>query len=122
MFEKAIRLKVRFNFKGLCSVEDLWDLTVQELDSIYQELSKEYESQQGVSLLVNTSNASRLTKLKMDLVKHIVEVKLQEAVDKEQRAAKKAKKQQLLEIIEQKQNAEFVDMSLEELQQLVDNM
>lgn len=122
MFEKASRLKVRFDFKGLCTVEDLWDLNVQQLDSIYQNLVKEYDSQQGVSLLNNTSNASRLTKLKIDLVKHVVTVKLQEEEERKDKTMKLAKKQQLLEIIEQKQNQEFTNMSLEELQELVSNL
>lgn len=34
IFEKATKEKYRFPFKGQVSVEDLWDLKLQDLDSI----------------------------------------------------------------------------------------
>lgn len=44
IFEFATRNKVRFSFKGLISVEDLWDLSLTNLDSIYKELNKSQSS------------------------------------------------------------------------------
>ena len=32
IFEYAVRNKVRFPFKGMISVEDLWDLSLTNLD------------------------------------------------------------------------------------------
>lgn len=34
IFEAATRYKYRFPFKGMISVEDLWDLKLQDLDSV----------------------------------------------------------------------------------------
>ena len=36
IFEAATRYKYRFPFKGMISVEDLWDLKLQDLDSVFK--------------------------------------------------------------------------------------
>ena len=51
MFEFATRTKMRFPFKGMISVEDLWDLSVKELDSIFKTLNAQVKKSQEESLL-----------------------------------------------------------------------
>ena len=41
MFEVATREKMRFPFKGMISVEDLWDLSVQNLDKVFKTLNSQ---------------------------------------------------------------------------------
>ena len=40
-FELATKEKYRFPFKGMIGVEDLWDLDVNQLDSVFKALNKE---------------------------------------------------------------------------------
>ena len=118
MFEKATRLKLRFPFRGQCSTEDLWDLGVRQLDEIYKALNGQLKAQQGDSLLDEKSDANETLELQINIVKHIVSVKLAEAEARENAAVRAAKKQKLLAKIEAKQDAALDDMSTEELQAL----
>ena len=38
IFELATREKYRFPYKGMISVEELWDLDIPELDRVYKSL------------------------------------------------------------------------------------
>lgn len=51
MFEIATRTKMRFPFKGMISVEDLWDLSVQNLDKVFKTLNSQRKEAQEESLL-----------------------------------------------------------------------
>ena len=55
MFEKASRMKLRFNTqRGVLSVEDLWDLPLIQLDNIAIALNKKLqESKPGLKTLPN---------------------------------------------------------------------
>ena len=109
-FERAARKKLRFDYKGQCSVEDLWDLSVEELDGIYQELAVEQEESAGKSLLKKASATNATLNLQVDIVKHIVEVKLAEDDAKKTRAANKMRKDKIAEILAKKQDQKLLDM------------
>ena len=122
MFEKAVRLKLRFNHKGLCTVEDLWDIPLESLDRIFKELNTKLKTQKEESLLENRSKEDEILDLKISIVKHIVEVRLSEQKARTDLAAKSAKKQKLLGIIAEKQDTELRDLSVDELTKLVDDL
>lgn len=120
MFERAARLKLRFSFKGLCTVEDLWDLTVEELDSIFKTLNKKLKEQEGESLLETKTSDDEALELKIDIIKHIVNVKQEERRQYMDQSLKASKKKKLLEIIAMKQDEQYKSMSLEDLNKLID--
>jgi hypothetical protein len=118
LFEEATRKKQRFQYKGICSVEDLWDLSVEELDSVYQTLRKQQEARSGDSLLNKRTQIDRTLQLQVEIVKHIVSVKLTEKEEKVAKAEKKQRKQKIAEIIAEKRDESLKNMSLEELEKL----
>jgi hypothetical protein len=122
MFEIATRNKFRFNYKGLCSVEDLWDLSVKALDSIFKELNSNLKQQKEESLLDVKTASDEVLDLKITIVKYIVEIKLAEKVAKENAAFKAAHKQKLMGIIETKQDDALHNMSVEDLTKLMENL
>lgn len=122
MFEKASRMKLRFNHKGLCSVEDLWDMPLRTLDGVFKELNAQAKAQKEESLLDQKSEADETLHLQINIVKHVVAVRLAERKEREDAAAKADRKQKILGIIAEKQDKVLYDLSLDDLKKLVDEM
>lgn len=122
IFEKAVREKTRFNFKGLISVEDLWDLPLESLDSIWCTLESDLEKLPKKSLLATSTKQRDEIEFKQEIIKHIVETKKAEKLANEQAKANATKKQMVLDIIEAKQNDDLKNMSVEELKKLAESL
>jgi len=122
IFERAAREKTRFNFKGLISVEDLWDLSLENLDSIWVALETDLEKLPKKSLLETNTKQRDEIEFKQEIIKHIVETKKAENAAAAQTKANAAKKQMVLEIIEQKKNENLKSLSIDELTQLAESL
>lgn len=121
MFEKAARLKLRWNYKGICSVEDLWDLHFESLDTIYRGLIKHVRTLNEESLLEEKSSESDILFLKIAIVKYIFGVKSNEKEERENNMIKAAHRENLLSILARKKTDALQELSEDELQQLIDN-
>ena len=119
MFEEASRNKIRFNYKGSLTTEDLWDLTVEELDAIFKSLNAKVKESKEESLLNKRTKKDEEVLLKVDIVRHIVEVKFKEAAEAEEAVANKAKKQKILEILAAKKDQDLYNKSIEELEAML---
>lgn len=122
MIEKATRMKARWVFRGQCSVEDLWDLEVEELDSIFKFLNAQSKQASEESLLGVPRKENEILAVKLGIVRHIVEVKLAEALARKETSERRARKSQLLEIVQSKQDEELKGKSLDELRQLISEL
>lgn len=120
IFEYATRNKVRFSYRGIISVEDLWDLSVIELDKIYKELNKKVKQSQEESLLSIKSEVDEELEVQIAIVKHIVAVKLAEQSAREKAAAKKEQRQKIMSIMAKKQDESLENASMEDLQKMLD--
>lgn len=122
IFEYATRNKVRFSYKGLISVEDLWDLSVTELDNIYKELNKRVKQSQEESLLAVKTEVDEKLEAMIAIVKHIVTVKLAEQDAREKAAAKKEQRHKIMAIMAKKQDESLENASMEDLQKMLDEL
>ena len=122
MFEIATRTKMRFPFKGLVSVEDLWDLSVKDLDGIFKTLNAQVKKSQEESLLATKTKEDETLAIQIEIVKHIVKTKLDEAETAKQSKELKEKKQKIMEIMAAKQDESLRNASVEELQAMLDNL
>ena len=119
LFENATRGKYRFSFKGSITVEDLWDLFPQNLDTIYKALIKELKQEQEESLLSEKTKADTVLDEKISIIRYIVSVKLKEAEDKKNEKALKDQKQKILSIIADKEDSELKGKSIDELKNML---
>ena len=119
IFEMATRNKFRFPYKGLISVEDLWDLGQVQLDSIYKNLNKEIKQIQEESLLSAKNSEDAELQAKIDIVKYIFTVKQQEAIQRGIDAENADKKRRIMEILAQKQDDSLMGKSEDELRKML---
>lgn len=123
MYKNATKQKLRYPTKrGQLSVEDLWDLPLTELDSLYATLSDEQEKSQRVSLLSKPTAKSAIDTLRIEILKDIVTTRLADAADKQNKAIKAQERIRILEAIERKKDNAFEEQSLEELQAALENL
>lgn len=122
MFEVATREKMRFPFKGMISVEDLWDLSVQNLDKVFKTLNSQRKEAQEESLLNTKSSEDERLDTQIEIVKYIVNVKLEEQAARVKDAENKEKKQKIMALMAKKDDEAMENMSKEELQRLLDEL
>nr|DAJ47664.1 MAG TPA: hypothetical protein [Caudoviricetes sp.] len=122
MFEYATRNKVRFPFKGQISVEDLWDLRANDLDTVFKTLNRQVKQSKEESLLTTKTAEDTVLDIQIAIVKHIFDIKMQEAnarlLDKEH----KAQKQKIMAILANKQELELQNKSVDELQKMLEEI
>lgn len=119
LFELATRNKMRFPFRGMISVEDLWDLSLTNLDSVFKTLNAEAKKFEEESLLNTKSKEDEEISNKIDIVKYIVNVKLEEKRAREDARKNAEMKQRLLEIKAKRQDAALENMSDEDLDKML---
>lgn len=122
LFEIATKKKYRFPYKGLISVEDLWDLNVLALDQIYKALNKTLKDMGEESLLKTKSTEEKDVENMVEIVKHIVSVKEQEKIDRLTKKENDAKKQRIMSIIADKEDKALTELSTEELRKMLDEL
>ena len=120
MFEIAIRSKFRFPFKGVVSVEDLFDLNVRDLDSIFKNLNSQLKQVNEESLLQVKTPQDQELDTKIKIVKYIFQVKQEEAEKQLQAKSLKEQKQKLMEIYASKKDEDLLKKSPEEIKAMID--
>ena len=121
MYKQAAQARARFPFRGNISVEDLFDLDLSELDSVYKTLKREQgETEDG--LLEERTEEQEFVGLKLAVVKDIFETKQAENAAREADTERKAQKQRILEIIAAKQDEALAGKSVDELTAMIERL
>lgn len=115
LFINATRNNYQFPFRGMVNVIDLWDLSLTNLDSVFKTLNAEAKKSEEESLLNTKSKEDEEISNKIEIVKYIVSVKLDEKKKREDAKKNTEMRQRLLEIKAKRQDAALENMSDEEL-------
>ena len=123
LFEKASRLKLRFSStKGLLTVEDLWDRTLQDLNTLAKSLNNALASTREEDFLEEESKEDVKIRLSFDVVLHILKTKKDESEKRKKDLDKKAEKEKILNVLAKKQEASLENMSEEALKKKLSNL
>lgn len=121
IFEIANKRKFRFQYMGLITVEDLYDLSKEQLNAIYQSLNESINVTQ-VTLLDKKSNEEENLDIMISIVQCIFDekVELENALSTARETY--AKKQKIMQIISAKQDEDLASSSIEDLQNMLDEL
>ena len=120
MHKQASRMKLRFQTsKGLLSSEELWDLSIADLDTLAVSLEKEYEKSDGKSFVRRKTEKDRTAKLRFDIVLDILQTKMEDNDAARNAADDKEHNEKILGMIAKKKEDSLSSMSVAELEALL---
>lgn len=100
-YKSASQQKLRFQTtKGLLSTEQLWELSLEELDALAVSLETEHKESGKKSFLVKTSVKDKTAKLKFDLVLDVLNTKVEEMQAAQEAAEIKEHNKKIITLIE----------------------
>jgi len=118
IFEIAARAKLRFaspRFAAL-STEDLFDLTLTQLDEVAKGINRQINAEKEESFLSQNKNSVRKDlELKLDIVKHVIEVIETEAAERVAAQNKAAQRQKLIDSLAAAEQREQLAKTPEQL-------
>jgi len=122
IFEQATRQKLRFeSIRGALSTDDLWDLPLTskngfDLDSVARATNAQLKAAGEESFVASVPNPAKARlELQMEVIKHIIAVRMQENENAKNLAARRAEREKLLRVLEEKNDERMKGMSVEEI-------
>jgi len=119
-FKLASQQKLRFQTnKGLLSVEQLWDLSLEDLDTLAISLETEHKESGKKSFLVKTSAKNKITKLRFDVVLDVLNTKVEEMQAVQEAAEIKEHNKKIIALIAEKQDEALKGKSIKQLEAML---
>lgn len=122
MFERASREKLLFKTdKGDFNVEDLWDMDLVTLDGYAVKLKKKLDDQE-ISFIDQPLTKDSQDQLRFDIMKHIIDTKITERDTKRQQMENAKKRQEIMELIKEKEKSNMESLSREDLIAMLEDL
>ena len=129
MYKIASRKKLRIQTnRGMLSVEQLWDLSKEDIGELAKSIRKRINDQKGVTgdseldfLKPSEQTEETIDELTFRILKDIYTTKQAEEDKAHRRAAARENNRKILELIAKKQDQELENKSIEELEKMLQN-
>lgn len=122
MYKEALQKKLRFKTnKGMISTEDLFDLSLHNLDTLALMLDKKISEAPKKSFIEDLPAEENDDELRFSIVKDIINVKLKARKDNINRAQIDARNKRIAELIAKKEDEDLENKSIEELRAMIQN-
>lgn len=122
MYKEALQKKLRFKTnKGMISTEDLFDLSLHNLDTLALMLDKKISEAPKKSFIEDLPAEENDDELRFSIVKDIINTKLKARKDNINRAQIDARNKRIAELIAKKEDEALGNKSIEELRAMIQN-
>ena len=119
-FKLACQQKLRFQTsKGLLSTEQLWDLSLEDLDVLAVSLDSEHKESGKKSFLNKTSVKDKTAKLKFDVVLDVLHTKDEEIQNAQAASKDKEHNKKIIALIAEKQDESLKGKSIKQLEEML---
>ncbi len=119
-FKLASQQKIRFQTtKGLLSTEQLWDLSLDELDALAVSYETEHKQSGKKSFLTKVSVKDKTAKLRFDVVLDILNTKVEEMNAATEAAEIKEHNKKIIQLISEKQDESLKGKSIKQLEAML---
>lgn len=128
LYKKAAQVKLRIQTcKGLLSVEDVWSLSLANLDASIRSLAplvKKYQTEDSDLDFLSSNSSTKneetsLLELSFEILKDVYITKKEEANAKAKARETKEFNQKIMSLIAEKQESSLKDKSIEELMAMI---
>ena len=120
MYKEASKQKLRIQTsKGLLTVEQLWDLSITDLDAVAVELQEQYKESGKKSFLVTKSSKDKVLKLKFDIVLDVLTTKVEAAATLSEAKEIKDHNNKILKMIAEKNDESLAGKSVKQLEAML---
>lgn len=128
IFMKATREKLRFSTgANLVSVEALWDLPLESnvkvsLEQVAQIADEDLRKRSAKSFVSERTVVDDTCQLRMDVILEIIRIKKAERDEKTRQAARESKREQIMQLIQSKENQALESAGIDELRKMLENL
>ena len=122
MYKEALQKKLRFKTnKGMITTEDLFDLSLQNLNTLAIMLDRKISEAPKKSFIEELPAEENDDELRFSIVKDVINIKLKARKDNIHKAQADAQKKRILEILAKRNDEELEKKSTEELRAMLQN-